>query len=186
MLRVRTDAEAVRLAHVTEMDRFWRFMMKSRASDVPFSDVTFGLFVGSTAGATVTVAAADFKLCRYKVLDNDTMTIDVRLGKASFTPTTAAVTGITMALKVPYSTPAFPALGAPGSFMDQGQTYSNDCLLAIDPGSLNHAPGCLAVLNENSHPIILLIRTVNGDDLNVGSVGVVGMFGQVTLEVAKK
>jgi len=34
VLRVRTDAEAVRLAleHVTEMDRFWRFMMKSRAS----------------------------------------------------------------------------------------------------------------------------------------------------------
>jgi hypothetical protein len=34
VLRVRTDAEAVRLAleRVTEMDRFWRFMAKSRAS----------------------------------------------------------------------------------------------------------------------------------------------------------
>jgi hypothetical protein len=156
-------------------------------TDIPYSDVTFGLFVGSTAGATVTVAAADFKLCRYKVLDNDTMTIDVRLGKASFTPATAAVTGITMALKLPYGTPYFPPLGAPNAFMDSGQTYSNDCILAIDPGSLHHAPGCLAVLNENSHQIILLIRTVDGDNLNVSSVGVVGMFGQVTLElVARK
>jgi hypothetical protein len=34
VLRVRTDAEAVRLAleHVTEMDRYWRFMAKSRGS----------------------------------------------------------------------------------------------------------------------------------------------------------
>jgi hypothetical protein len=34
VLRVRTDAEAVRLAleRVTEMDRYWRFMTKSRAS----------------------------------------------------------------------------------------------------------------------------------------------------------
>lgn len=33
-LRARTDAEAVRLAleHITEMDRYWRFMTKSRAS----------------------------------------------------------------------------------------------------------------------------------------------------------
>lgn len=155
-------------------------------TDVPFSDVTFGLFADSTPGATVTVAAADFKLCRYKVLDNDTMTIDVRLGKASFTPTAASVTGITMALKVPYTAHYFSTLGAPGSFMDQGQTYSNDCILAIDPGSLDHRPGCLTVLNESSRQIILLIRTVNGDNLNVGGIGVVGMFGQVTLEVAKK
>lgn len=36
-LRVRTDAEAVRLAltRVTEMDRFWRFMTKSRATLEP-------------------------------------------------------------------------------------------------------------------------------------------------------
>ena len=91
-----------------------------------------------------------------------------------------------MTLKVPYGTPYFPALGTPNSLMDDGQTYSNDCLLAIDPGSLQHAPGCLAVLNEKSHQIILLIRTVNGDNLNVNHVGVVGMFGQVTLEIARK
>jgi hypothetical protein len=34
VLRVRTDAEAVRLSleRVAEMDRFWRFMVKSRAT----------------------------------------------------------------------------------------------------------------------------------------------------------
>lgn len=34
VLRVRTDAEAVRvsLERVTEMDRFWRFMARSRAT----------------------------------------------------------------------------------------------------------------------------------------------------------
>ena len=38
-LRVRTDAEAVRLSleRVAEMDRFWRFMAKSRATLGPGS-----------------------------------------------------------------------------------------------------------------------------------------------------
>ena len=39
VLRVRTDAEAVRLSleRVTEMDKFWRFMDRSRASLRPGS-----------------------------------------------------------------------------------------------------------------------------------------------------
>lgn len=39
VLRVRTDAEAVRLSleRVAEMDRFWRFMEKSRAGLKPGS-----------------------------------------------------------------------------------------------------------------------------------------------------
>ena len=39
VLRVRTDAEAVRLSleRVAEMDRFWRFMTKSRATLRPGS-----------------------------------------------------------------------------------------------------------------------------------------------------
>ncbi|HEY6358742.1 MAG TPA: hypothetical protein VIX35_10890 [Vicinamibacterales bacterium] len=154
-------------------------------TDIPFSDVTFGLFVNSTPGASVTVAPGDFLLCRYKLLDNDTMVIDVRIGKAFFKPATASVSGITLALKLPLATPHFPALGSPNPFMDEGQSYSNDCMLALDPGGLNHAPGCLAVLNEPKPPITLLIRTVNGDNLNVSSVGVVGMFGQVTFEVKR-
>lgn len=154
-------------------------------TDIPFADVTFGLFVNSTPGATVSVAPADLQLCRYKVLDNDTMVVDVRIGKAFFKPATASVTGMTLALKLPFTTPYFPSLGAPNPFMDQGQGYSNDCMLAIDPGSLQHAPGCLAVLNEASGHIVLLVRTVNGDNLNVSFVGVIGMFGQVTFEVKR-
>ena len=39
VLRVRTDAEAVRLSleRIGEMDRFWRFMAKSRATLKPGS-----------------------------------------------------------------------------------------------------------------------------------------------------
>jgi hypothetical protein len=39
-----------------------------------------------------------------------------------------------------------------------------------------HATGWLAVLNEKSRQIILLIRTVYGDNLNVHHVSVVEMF----------
>lgn len=155
-------------------------------TDIPINHITFGLFVGSTpANATVQVAPADLLLCRYKVLGTDTMALDFRIGKAFFHPTNAAVSGITMELTIPYTSVYFPTLGTPNSFMDAGQTYSNDCVLAIDPGSLLHVPGCIAVLNEQSRKIILLIRNVQGDNINLNQVGVVGAFGQITFEVAK-
>jgi hypothetical protein len=151
--------------------------------DIPISHITFGLFVGSSAGATVTIAPADLKLFRYKALSHDTVVVDFRIDKAFFNPTNAAVTGITMELSVPFGSVYFPALGSPNSFMDAGQSYMNDCLLAIDPGSLAHFAGCVAVLNEQNHKVVLLIRNLQGSNLNSTNVGVVGAFGQITFEV---
>lgn len=153
-------------------------------TNIPLSQITFGLFAGSSPGATVSVAAADLLMCRYKLLSRDTITLDFRIGKAFFTPSNAGVSGITMALKIPFSSVYFPALGAPSSFNDGGQTYSNDCVIALDPGGIPHAAGCVAVLNESSRRIVLLIRNVPGDNIN--TVGVVGAFGQITFEVAAK
>jgi hypothetical protein len=79
-----------------------------------------------------------------------------------------------------------PAIGHPSSFMDAGQTYSNDCVLALDPGSVNHAPGCVAVLNEQSQRVVLLVRTVRGDNINANNPGVLGFFGQITFEITHK
>jgi hypothetical protein len=151
--------------------------------DLPISHIAFGLFVGSAPGATVTVAPADLKLFRYKVIDHDTVIVDFRIGKAFFHPASAAVTGITMELSVPFGSVFFPGLGSPNAFMDAGQSYTNDCVLAIDPGSVAHVPGCVAVLNDPSHKVILLIRTVPGDNLNASGVGVVGAFGEIAFEV---
>ena len=151
--------------------------------DIPLSHVTFGVFVGSSAGATVAVAPGDLKFLRYKLIDHDTVVIDVRIGKAFFTPTTAVVTGITMELKVPFGCPYFPTLGAPNFFMDAGQSYSNDCVLVPDPGSPTHKAGFVAVLNEATHKVVLLISSIPGYNINAANLGVVGVFGQVTFEV---
>ena len=155
-------------------------------TDIPIGDITFGLFVGSSAGATVSVAPAELKLFRYKAIGSDSVIVDFRIGKAFFKPTNAAVTGITMELNVPFGSVYFPALGAPNSFMDAGQSYSNDCIVAIDPGSFSHIPGCVALLNDQPHKVILLVRNVSGSNLNSSNVGVVGAFGQITFEVTKK
>jgi hypothetical protein len=154
--------------------------------DIPANHISFGLFVGSSAGATVTVAPADVTLFRYKALGSDTVVIDFRIAKAFFKPSNAAVTGITMELTVPFSSVFFPGLGAPNSFMDAGQSYTNDCVVAVDPGSFAHIPGCVAVLNEQNHKVILLIRNIPGSNLNASHVGVVGAFGQITFEVTHR
>ena len=153
--------------------------------DIPLSHVTFGVFVGSSAGATVAVAPADLKFLRYKLIAPDTVVIDFRIAKAFFTPTTAVITGITMALKVPFGSPYFPVLGSPNFFMDAGQSYSNDCVLVPDPGSPTHKPGFVAVLNESTHQVVLLISSIPGYSVNAANLGVVGAFGQVTFEVIK-
>src|SRR5262245_43001401 len=138
--------------------------------DIPFSHVTFGLFTGSAPGAAVTVAPGDLTLLRYKALSNDTVVIDFRIAKAFFKPTAAAVSGVTLELKVPFGSVYFPALGAPSVCMDGGHTYTNDCVIAIDPCSLQHVPGCVAVLNEPTHKVVLLIRNVQGDNINSSGV----------------
>jgi len=154
--------------------------------DIPFTHVTFGLFVSSAPGATVSVAPDDLQLLRYKLIGNDTVVIDFRIARAFFKPSNAEVTGITMELSVPFGSPFLPSLGAPNPFMDQGQSYTNDCVIAIDPGSLFRVPGCVAVLNEQTHKVVLLIRNVPGDNLNANNVGVVGAFGQIAFEVTHK
>src|SRR5262252_4725416 len=41
--------------------------------DIPISHVAFGLFAGSSPGATVSVAPADLTLLRYKAITTDTV-----------------------------------------------------------------------------------------------------------------
>jgi hypothetical protein len=154
--------------------------------DIHPSHVTFGAFTGSSAGATVAVAAADLKFLRYKLIAPDTVVVDFRIAKAFFTPATAVITGITMELSVPFTCPYFPVLGAPNFFMDAGQSYSNDCVLVPDPGSPTHSAGFVAVLNESSHKVVLLISSIPGYSVNAAHLGVVGAFGQLTFEVAHK
>ena len=154
--------------------------------DVPPSHVTFGVFTGSSAGATVAVAPSDLTFLRYKLISADTVVVDFRITKAFFTPATAVITGITMDLSVPFTTPYFPALGAPNFFMDAGQSYSNDCVLVPDPGSPTHKPGFVALLNESTHKVVLLISSIPGYSVNASGLGVVGAFGQVTFEVVHK
>jgi hypothetical protein len=169
--------------HDTRQPGYFRRESSMAWIDIPFNHIAFGLFVDSTPGATVTVAAADLKLFRYKAIGSDTVVVDFRIAKAFFQPSNAAVTGITMELTVPFSSVFFPGLGAPNPFMDAGQSYTNDCVIAIDPGSIAHVPGCVAVLNEQHHKVVLLIRNVPGDNINASNVGVVGAFGQITFEV---
>jgi hypothetical protein len=154
--------------------------------DIHINHITFGLFEPSPAAATVTVAPADLLLCRYKLSGADTVTLDFRIKKAFLQPTTAVASGITMELSVPFGSVYFPALGTPSSFFDTGQTYTNDCVIALDPGSIAHVPGCVAVLNENTHKVILLIRNIEGNNINANNVGVLGAFGQITFEVTSK
>jgi hypothetical protein len=152
-------------------------------TDIPHSHVTFGVFTGSSAGATVAVAPADLKFLRYKLIAADTVVVDFRIAKAFFTPAAAVITGITMDLSVPFTCPYFPVLGAPNVFMDAGQSYSNDCVLVPDPGSPTHTPGFVAVLNESTHKVVLLVSSIPGYSVNAAHLGVVGAFGQVTFEV---
>jgi hypothetical protein len=154
--------------------------------DIPPSHVTFGVFAGSSAGATVAVASGDLTFLRYKLISADTVVVDFRIAKAFFTPATAVITGITMELSVPFTCPYFPALGTPSYFMDAGQIYSNDCVLVPDPGSPTHKPGYVAVLNESTHKVVLLISSIPGYSVNASQLGVVGAFGQVTFEVMHK
>ncbi len=154
--------------------------------DIPINHITFGLFEPSQPTATVSVAPVDLLLFRYKLLEKDTVVVDFRINKAFFNPTNAGASGITMELSVPFGSVYFPAVGNPGSFFDKGQTYTNDCVIAQDPGSFAHVPGCVAVLNEHTHKVILLIRTVPGANINANNIGVVGFFGQITFEVAHK
>jgi len=154
-------------------------------TNIPLSNITFGLFTGSSpAGATVNVAAADLLMFRYKLLASDTLCVDFRIGKAFFNPSTAAVAGITMALNIPFGSVHFPSIGSPSSFNDGGQTYANDCVIAQDPGGLAHVAGCVTVLNDPAHKIVLLVRNLPGSNIN--TVGVVGVFGQITFEVQRK
>jgi hypothetical protein len=154
--------------------------------DIPINHIKFGVFEPSPASATVTVAPADLLLFRYKLSSTDTVTVDFRIAKAFFQPTNAVASGITMELSVPFGSVYFPAIGSPSSFVDAGQTYTNDCVIALDPGSVAHVPGCVAVLNEKTHKVILLIRNVPGDNINANNVGVVGAFGQITFEITAK
>ncbi len=154
--------------------------------DVPLKDIQFGLFAANPATATVSVAAADLQLFRYKLLGNDTVVVDFWIGKAFLNPTSAATSGITMALSVPFQSVYVPAIGQLSTFMDGGQTYTNDCVIALDPGSVNHIPGCVAVVNEQSHKVVLLVRTIRGDNINANNPGVLGFFGQITFEIVHK
>lgn len=154
--------------------------------DIPLSHITFGLFEANPATATVSVAASDLLMFRYKELTSDTLVIDFKISKIFLNPRNTVASGITMELNIPFHSVHFPGIGTPSSFFDTGQTYSNDCVIAIDPGSLQHVPGCVVVLNEPSHKIVLMVRDVPNGNMNSGNVGVFGTFGQITFEVTSK
>jgi hypothetical protein len=91
-----------------------------------------------------------------------------------------------MELTVPFASVYVPAIGVPSTFNDGGQTYSNDCILAPDPGGVVHEPGCVVLLNEQSRKVVLMVRNVNGSNINLQNYGVIGFFGQITFEIARK
>lgn len=155
-------------------------------TDIPLSHISFGLFEANPGSAAVSVAASDLLLFRYKELSHDTLIVDFKISKIFLNPRNAAASGITMELNIPYRSVHFPAIGNPGSFFDTGQTYSNDCVIAIDPGSINHIPGCVVVLNEPTHKIVLMVREIPNGNLNSSNIGVFGVFGQITFEVAPR
>ncbi len=154
--------------------------------DIPINHIKFGYFEPNPATATISVAPGDLVMCRYKLIGTDTVILDFRVGKAFFKPANVVASGITMELTVPFSSAYFPSIGTPSSFNDGGQTYSNDCVLALDPGGVAHAPGVVAVLNESTHKVVLLIRTVPGSSINTNNLGVIGFFGQIAFEVTAK
>ena len=59
-------------------------------------------------------------------------------------------------------------------------------MLVPDPGSPTHKPGYIAVLNESTHKVVLLMSSIPGYSVNASQLGVVGAFGQVTFEVVHK
>jgi hypothetical protein len=154
--------------------------------DIPINHINFRLFEPSPSTATVTVAAGDLLLFRYKLAGPDTVILDFRIGKAFLQPSTAVASGVIMELKVPFSSVYFPAIGTPSSFNDTGQTYSNDCVIATDPGSVAHVAGCVAVLNDAARKVMLLLRNIQGSNINANHIGVIGAFGQITFEVATR
>ena len=155
-------------------------------TDIPLSHISFGLFEANPASATVSVAASDLLLFRYKELSKDTLIVDFKISKIFFNPRNTVASGITMELKIPYGSIHFPSVGSPSSFFDTGQTYSNDCVIAIDPGSISHVPGCVVVLNEVSHKIVLMVRDIPNGNMNSSNIGVFGTFGQITFEVTSR
>jgi hypothetical protein len=155
-------------------------------TDVPLSHITFGLFEANPASATVAVAASDLLLFRYKELSADTLAVDFKISKIFFNPRNTVASGITMELNIPYRSIYFPSIGTPSSFFDAGQTYSNDCVIAVDPGSVTHLPGCVVVLNEVSQKIVLMVRNIPSGNINSSTIGVFGAFGQITFEVTAR
>jgi hypothetical protein len=155
-------------------------------TDIPLSQITFGLFEANPLSATVSVAASDLLLFRYKELSKDTLIVDFRISKIFFNPRNAVASGITMELNIPFQSIHFPNIGNPSSFFDAGQTYSNDCVIAVDPGSVTHVPGCVVELNEISHKIVLMVRNIPSGNINSSNIGVFGTFGQITLEVTSR
>ena len=154
--------------------------------DIPPSHVTFGVFTGSSARSTVAVAAGDLTFLRYKLISPDTAVVDFRIAKAFFNPTTAVITGITMELKVPFTSPVFSSARRPELLHGRRTELFNDCVLVPDPGSPTHKPGYVAVLNESTHKVVLLISSIPGYSVNAAQLGVVGAFGQLTFEVVHK
>jgi hypothetical protein len=82
-----------------------------------------------------------------------------------------------MELNIPFRSVHFAAIGSPSSFFNAGQIYSNDCVIAVDPGSVTHVLGCV-VLNDVSHKIVLMVRNIPSGNINSSNIGVFGTFGR--------
>jgi hypothetical protein len=87
--------------------------------DIPHSHVTFGVFVGSAAGATVAVALATSRSSDTSGISDDAVVIDFQIAKAFFHPPTAVITGIMMELSMLFGSAYFPR-SAPRTFSWSG------------------------------------------------------------------
>ena len=119
--------------------------------------MTFGVFTGSAAGATVAVAPADLTFLRYKLISADTVVVDFASPRRSSLDDSRHH-GITLELKVPLPVPIFQR-SAPELLHGRRQSYSNDCVLVPDR-VVTCKPGYVAVLNESTHKVVLLISSI--------------------------
>jgi hypothetical protein len=140
--------------------------------DVPFDAANFTTL--GTAGGTWTVAAPNVKTLKYQVV-HQTMTVAFEVIQASVT---GPISGLLIALPLPFHCLPRAALGAPG-FMDNGILFTNVCMIRQDLGM--HRPGTVSLVNEPTGKLQLLIQLPNGENIN--AVGEAGTIGEITFEV---
>ena len=89
---------------------------------------------------------------------------------------TSAPQGSRWSCRFPLAASTFRSIGNPSSFFDAGQTYSNDCVLALDPGSCRACAGLRDAAERELYKVVLLIRNIPGNNINANNIGVLGVI----------